>query len=189
MKKNTLLRSAFLVLGSSLLMTACKKDHDHDHNEEEVITTVRLTLTPNGGGNAVTFQYDDPDGPGGNNPTIEPIVLPANRTYNVSVQLLNKTVNPAEDVTLEVAAESGSHRFYYESSPAALITVSNLNLDNGGIPLGITSTWTTGAAATGTMKVTLRHYGGNPPNKEANDPVNSTKSDTDVEVTFPVTIQ
>lgn len=49
---------------------------------------------------------------------------------------------------------------------------------------GITSTWTTGAVATGTLKVTLRHYGGNPPGKAIGDDVNSPKSSTDIEVTF-----
>jgi hypothetical protein len=67
--------------------------------------------------------------------------------------------------------------------------VSNLNNDGNGVPLGITSTWTTTAVATGTINVTLRHYPGNPPNKAANDPVNSPKSSTDIEVSFNTRIQ
>jgi hypothetical protein len=83
-----------------------------------------------------------------------------------------------------VEEENTAHRFYYEPGAGSNITVSNLDNDDDGMPLGITSTWTTGAAATGSIKVTLRHYPGTPPDKQAVDPVNSPKSGTDVEVTF-----
>ena len=191
MMKKQFSRFSLLLLGSAMLtITACEKDdHDHEHNEEEVITTVQLNFVPVGGGNTLTYKFDDPDGDGGAAPTKDQIVLAANKTYNVTLLLLNKTVNPAADITAEIAAEADAHRFYFQPSGGANIAVSNLNNDAGGIPLGITSTWTTTAAASGTMKVTLRHYGGNPPNKEAGDPVNSSKSATDVEVEFNTTVQ
>ncbi|MCA6488025.1 MAG: hypothetical protein IM534_09205, partial [Chitinophagaceae bacterium] len=62
----------FLLL--TTVLVSCKKDA-HEHNDEEVITTLRLTFSPVGGGNNVVFQYDDADGPGGNQPTKEEIVL------------------------------------------------------------------------------------------------------------------
>lgn len=182
----------FAFLASSLMLTACEKDRDkEEENDEEVITTMQLTFVPvpAGSGSTVTYKFDDPDGPGGANPTTDRIVLMANKTYNVTLQLLNKTTNPATDITTEVAAEAQSHRFYYQSSTGNNITVSNLNNDANGVPLGITSTWTTGAAATGTINVTLRHYSGNPPNKATADPVNSTKSSTDITVDFNTTVQ
>jgi hypothetical protein len=188
MKKN-LLKFSLLVFGvSTLVFTSCKKDKEEE-NEEEVITTMQLTFAPVGGGATVTYKFDDPDGPGGAAPTTDQIVLAPNKTYNTTLQLLNKTVNPAEDITSEVAAEPDAHRFYYEPSGGSNITISGLNNDPGGLPLGITSTWTTGAAATGTLKVTLRHYAGNPPNKAANDPVDSPKSSTDIDVTFNTRLQ
>jgi cell division septation protein DedD len=189
MMKRDLLKFSFLLLGSStLLLTACKKDKEEE-NEEEVITTLQLTFVPVGGGATVTYKYDDPDGPGGSNPTTDEIVLQPNKTYGVAVQLLNKTVNPAENITEEVEDEADAHRFYYEPSAGSNITVSNFNNDINGVPVGITSTWTTGAAATGTVKITLRHYAGNPPNKAAADPVNSPKSATDIEVSFNTKLQ
>jgi hypothetical protein len=189
MKKELLKFSLLLFGASSLLLSSCKKDNDEEENEEEVITTMQLTFVPVGGGTTVMYKFDDPDGPGGANPTQDEIVLQPNKSYTVAVQLLNKTVNPAEDITAEVAAEADAHRFYYEPSAGSNITVSNLNNDGNGIPLGISSTWTTGAAATGTIKITLRHYPGNPPNKAANDLVNSSKSATDIEVNFNSKLQ
>jgi hypothetical protein len=190
MKKEILKFGLSLFAASALLLTSCEKDNEGgEGNDEEVITTVQMTFIPVGGGNTVTYKFDDPDGPGGGNPSKDEIVLMPNKTYGVTVQLLNKTVSPAADITTEVAAEADAHRFYYEPSGGSNITVAGLNNDGNGIPLGITSTWTTGAAATGTIKVTLRHYPGNPPNKAAGDLVNSSKSSTDVEVEFNTRLQ
>ena len=188
--KKQLLNFSLLLFGASLLtLTACEKETTGEDNDEEVITTMQLLFVPQGSGTTVTYKFDDPDGPGGNPPTKDQIVLAPNKTYNVTVQLLNKTVTPAVDITTEVAGEPGAHRFYYEPAAASNITVSGLNNDPAGIPLGITSVWATGAAATGTLKVTLRHYPGNPPNKAIADPVNSSKSSTDIEVEFATRIQ
>lgn len=174
----------------TVLLAACKKDDvDVEDNEEEVITTMKLTFTPVGGGTAVTAQFKDPDGPGGTPPTQDEILLAPSTTYNVSLQLLNETQNPAEDVTLEVVEEAIAHRFYYEPDAGSNITVSGLNNDENGVALGTTSSWVTGAAANGSIRITLRHYPGNPPGKAAADPVNSPKSGTDVEVNFTTKIQ
>lgn len=189
MKKDLLKASFLFFSASALLLTSCKKDNDGEENEEEVITTMQLTFMPVGGGTTVVYKFEDLDGPGGAAPTQDEIVLQASKSYNVTLQLLNKTENPAEDITAEVAAEADAHRFYYEPSSSSNITVTNLNNDGNAVPLGITSTWTTGAAATGTVKVTLRHYAGNPPNKAVNDPVNSPKSSTDIEVSFTARVQ
>jgi FlaG/FlaF family flagellin (archaellin) len=176
----------FVVL--TAVFTSCKKEAD-EPNDEEVITTLRLTFAPVGGGNNLVYQYDDADGPGGNQPTKEEIVLQPNKSYNVSLQLLNKTVTPAEDKTNEINQEGTSHRFYYEPAAGSNITVSGLDNDANGVALGLSSNWVSGAAATGKIKITLRHYGGNPPGKAANDLVNSTKSSTDLEVEFNTRIQ
>jgi len=181
-------KMALSVLLAGVLLTSCGKD-DPEPNEEEVITTMKLTFVPVGGGTTLTYQFDDPDGPGGVAATQDEIVLAPSKSYGVTLQLLNKTETPAEDITIEVQSESDAHRFYYEPTAASNITVSGLGNDGNGVPLGITSTWATGAVATGKVKVTLRHYPGNPPGKVAGDLVNSTKSSTDIEVDFNTKIQ
>ncbi len=188
--KKQLLNFGLLLFGATALMiSSCKKDNDGEDNEEEVVTTMQLTFVPQGGGTTVTYKFDDPDGPGGTAPTKDQINLVPNKAYGVTIQLLNKTVSPAADITTEIAAEAQAHRFYYQVSAGSNIAISGLNNDAAGVPLGILSVWTTGAAATGTVKVTLRHYQGNPPNKLANDPVDSNKSSTDVEVEFNTRVQ
>jgi hypothetical protein len=186
--KTVFLKMVLGVVISSALVTSCKKDAVED-NEEEVITTMKLSFVPVGGGTTFTYQFDDADGPGGTAPVQDEILLAPSKTYNVTVQLLNKTATPVADITTEVKAESDAHRFYYEPAAGSNITVTGLDNDGNGVPLGITSIWATGAAATGKIKITLRHYPAVPPNKLAADLVNSSKSGTDMEVEFNTKIQ
>ncbi len=187
MKRN-LSYLGFLILVSTLVLVSCKKDKV-EGNDEEVITTLQLTFTPNGGGAPLTFQYDDPDGPGGASPTKDEIVLSPSKTYAVTLTLLNKTANPVDNITTEIEAESDAHRFYFDHTLGGNLLISGLDVDPNGVPLGLSSSWTTAAAATGTTTITLRHYPGNPPNKAIGDLVNSSKSGTDIEVVFNTRIQ
>ncbi len=166
------------------LITSCKKDTD-EPNEEELITTVTLTFTEVGGAGATsTFIFRDLDGDGGAAPTVfNDIVLAPSKTYNMSITLTNEAKSPAEDITAEVGAEAGDHQFYFAPT-GANVTITNLNNDSGGLPLGLTSTWTTGALSNGTVKITLKHK---PGIKAAGDPV--TKGDTDIELNWNVRVQ
>ena len=187
--KKQVMRIALGIIVSSAVFTSCKKDKVEEPNEEEVITTMQLAFVPVGGGATVTYKFDDPDGPGGGVPTQDEIVLAPSKTYNVTMQLLNKTETPVADVTTEIQAEADAHRFYYEPTAGSNITVSGLDNDGDGMPLGINSTWLTGAVTTGKIKITLRHYPGTPPGKAIGDLVNSSKSGTDIEVEFNTKIQ
>ena len=186
MKRNRVFLSALAIL-AVLVVSSCKKDKV-EGNDEEVITTLQVTLTPSGGGAPLTYTYDDPDGPGGTAPTIQEIVLAPATTYAVSLTLLNKTVTPPDNITTEISAEAEAHRFYY-SVTGGNILISGLDDDANGVPLGLTSSWTTTTAGTGKVKITLRHYPGTPPNKEVADPVTSAKSGTDIEVEFNTKVQ
>lgn len=170
-----------------LVFAACKKEKG-ETNEEELITTMIISAAPQAGGPVLEFRYQDLDGPGGNPATIDHISLESSAVYDVTLTLLNETLNPAEDITEEVEEEGHAHRFYYQVAGGANLTISNLNSDIDGVPLGTTSTWTTGTASTGTVTITLRHYPGNPPDKQTPDPVNSPKSATDIVVDFPLTV-
>lgn len=186
--KSRILQATFILLIFSLVITACKKDMG-ESNDEELITTMILTCTPQGGGAPIEYEFTDLDGAGGNEPIVDLIVLEANKTYDVAITLLNESVSPAEDITEEVEEEADAHRFYYEPTVNSTITVSNLNTDGDGVPLGTTCTWTTGAAGTSGITVVLRHYPGNPPDKQIPDPSNSPKSSTDITVSFGTKVE
>lgn len=172
---------------SVFVTSSCKKDK-HEHNDEEVLTTLVVKLTPVGGGSALQFQYDDPDGPGGQAPTKQTIALASNKVYDVQLQVLNKTKNPVEDVTPEIVAEGTSHRFYYQLVTGTNIGFSNFNQDANGVSLGTTSRWNVGSAGNGKLNIVLRHYSNSPANKAESDLVNSAKSSSDMDVEFDYTV-
>ncbi len=173
------------VLTVSVVAFSCKKDDNNTPlNEEELITTLRLNLKESGSTTTQVFEFKDPDGEGGNAPTrFDPIVLVTGKTYTCDIEVLDESVTPAENITAEILAEANDHQFYFE--PVGVnINITNLNNDSRGLPVGLNSAWTTGAVSSGTLKVTLKHK---PGNKAAGDP--TSKGETDIEVTFPTSIQ
>jgi hypothetical protein len=182
--KHVLKISFFLVAGS-LLFSSCRKKSDDDDNEVELITTVNLTFTPVAGGSSRIFTFRDIDGEGGAAPTIfQDISLAPNTAYNMSLELLDETKTPPDNITEEVKKEDNEHQFYFVPAGGAAITISNLNADRNGLPLGVTSTWTTGAVSNGTVRIVLKHK---PGNKNAGDAI--TVGDTDIDLAWPARIQ
>lgn len=170
-----------------LAFSACEKE-PVIVNEEEVVTTLNYTLTPDGGGTAITLSFVDLDGDGGNAPTITGGTLAANQTYQGRMELLNALETPAEDITAEIEAEDEDHQFFFQSTVPNL-TVDYTDQDADGNPVGLSSTVSTGAAASGTLTVILRHE----PNKSgtgvAGGDITNAGGETDIEVTFPIDVQ
>jgi hypothetical protein len=180
--------STFVV--TTLLLNSCSDDPE-PANEEEVITTLTVTLMPVGGGTTVTMKFYDEDGDGPIDPvyTYTPAtpagtsaVLAANKAYTATLELLNETETPAGNITEEIEEEAEDHIFCFTVTSANL-TVTNRNLDGNALPVGLTSTWTTTTANTGTVNIVLRHQ---PGVKDGNCP---GPGDTDIDVTFNVAIQ
>ncbi|MDZ7846152.1 MAG: hypothetical protein U5L96_05000 [Owenweeksia sp.] len=92
---------------SALLYSGCKEEDNTPEpvNEEELITTVRLSFIPQGGGSTAVFQFVDLDGDGGSDPVITNDTLQDSTNYTLSIEFLNESVNPAEDITAEVVEE------------------------------------------------------------------------------------
>ncbi len=174
-----------LIFAVVFLASACNNDEDPvPKNEEELITTVRLTFAPQGGGSTVTATYRDLDGDGGAVPTLTGAQLAANKVYNMTVAVLDETKNPVADITLEVKEEADEHQFFYVPSSGLNMTVIYTDQDSKNLPLGITTRATTASASSGTLRVVLKHL---PGVKSANSTI--ATGETDVEVSFPITIQ
>ena len=179
----------FLTLGA-LIFTSCSNDDDNPDpvHEEEVITTLIITLTPEGGGTEVTLESRDLDGYGPDEPviTITGNII-SNTTYNGSVELLNETENPAEDITEEIEEEAEEHQFFY-SLTGELGTITYADTDSNGHPVGLLFTWETADAAGGNLTVTLRHE----PNKEGEGVsagnITNAGGETDIVQTFSISV-
>jgi hypothetical protein len=188
-------------------------DHDHDHNESEVITTVRLTFTPEGGGTPVVAAFTDPDGDGGMSGSSDPITLVSGTTYALSVEFLSELEDPAEDITAEIEEESEEHQVFVfgnavegPATPANASAVlehayADVERDYGGtvgddLPVGLANEIVARAAGSGRLTVMLRHL------PELNDQPQKVAGlaerlaggeplpgDVDTEVEFEVTVQ
>ena len=122
---------AALLLAAPLFATSCKDDKEDPQpdDENELITTVRYTLTPVGGGAAVTAESKDLDGDGGNAPVTSTLTLAANTTYTGTITFLDESKSPAEDITAEVSAESDEHLVVYTPAPANLVSITRTDRD------------------------------------------------------------
>lgn len=177
----------FALILAAVSVSSCKKENQPvEENDNELITTIEMEFRERGSDDRQTFRWEDTDGAGGEVPVIDSILLDENTVYDVKLTLWNKAVTPAENITEEVQGESENHRFYYEVPAGLGITIDGLDNDVNGLPLGVSSVWTTTTETGGTLTLVLRHY----PNggKELSDPVNSTKSTTDAGAVFTVKV-
>lgn len=185
MKRNKIAFAGVLLL---LVFAACKKEKNPITNppapvaEEELITTLKLTFVDSSGIHPnVVAMFQDIDGPGGNEPTaMDTIRLKANTTYFATIQVLNESINPVEDITTEIWQEKTSHLFCFAATG---VSVSILRTDTDGVyEVGINSKWTTGSSSTGSTMISLKHQ---PGIKNGSCAV----GETDIEVNFPTIIE
>lgn len=177
--KNTATTVAIITIAFA---TACKKKVVEATNQEELITTILLNFS--NADTTFTVKYEDLDGAGGNAPTIGAIGLKANKTYNVSLVITDASKTPAVNISDEVKTEGTDHQFFYTINTAN-VSVKTTDVDANNKPLGLTSTWVTSTANTGSITLTLKHQ----PNIKPAAPGNINVGDTDIEATFSVTIK
>lgn len=182
-------KTGLLVL-TSAFFAACSSDDDSIPeiiNEEELITTMKVSLVPENGGETLVLNFQDLDGDGSNEPIIDSEILAANTVYSGTILLLNETTDPAENITLEVAEEGEAHQFFY-SNNAGMIT-NYTDEDSNGNPIGINFSLETSAATSGSLTIILRHE----PNKSAEGVIDgnieNAGGETDILVTFPISVE
>lgn len=185
MKKQVKLYAVFAL--SAMVLTAtlssCKPDdHDHDH-EHDAITKIQLVVVDSAtNAPAGTFTWSDPDGIGGNNPTqIDTVKLSANKTYFTDLMVYALHDNHEDNITAEILEEKNDHLFVFKNITGNL-SVAVMDKDDNNFPIGLKSRWVTGAASVGSVNIVLRHQPGVKDGTE-------TPGDTDVDITFPVSIQ
>lgn len=172
-----------ILFASLMFFQSCDKNDPMPVNEEEVITTLTMTLTPDGGGMPVLLKFFDEDGENGSTPPVNTVSGPltASTTYSGKIQLLNETEDPAEDITIEVQEESNDHLFCFMTT--GNITTAYEDQDDNGFPVGITTSWLTGERGNADITITLRHQSG------TKTGVCPGPGESDVEVSFDLIIQ
>ena len=182
-----------LLIAGMLAFSSCRKDKIEDPvpptvNEEELITTLNLHFHSAGGVEHKHFEFQDLDGAGGAPPLIEADTLSADSVYEVHLQLLNESVSPVVDISVEIQAEAEDHQFFFQASGADIVFTYG-DVDANGNPVGLESIWAVGASGSGSLTVTLRHQ----PDKSATGvnagDITNAGGETDIEVTFPLVVE
>jgi hypothetical protein len=187
-----------LAAAASLLLAAACSDDPAEPipggGDPENISRVTVTLTPAGGGSAITSEIVDPDGTTLPNPpgaASAPLALHKGVTYHGMIELLND-IDPSNviDITAEVEEEANFHRFFYAPSCTGVtVPESSLDLDTQtptAYPVGLHfDVVVDGAAATQascTFNIELHHF-------EA-DKGDGTGAvfDTDLDIDFPASV-
>lgn len=183
------------VLGVAIA-ASCKDDPAapiEGAGDPENIVRVTATLTPVGGGAALTSVLVDPDGTSLPQPVGAAqgtLALTKGKTYNGTMALLNDLdPNNVVDIAAEVRNEANFHRFFYTFTCGGVnVPVSSLDLDTQvpPQPVGLKFQVVVDATAASTtsckMHVELHHF-----ESAKGDGLGST-FDTDLSVDFPVTI-
>jgi len=186
---NHIIKTALAFSLMALIAVGCNDNPssvEEGPGEEELITQVNLSLDGDDGSTA-TVSWTDEDGPGGNDPVIGTLQLQAGTTYAGTIELLNTTEDPAEDISQEVREEDDEHQFFYmlSGSGSGRVTIEYADQDENGLPVGLeyTVTVSDGSAETATLNVVLSHY--------VDAPKNGTdrSNDTDIDINIPVDIQ
>jgi hypothetical protein len=189
------LKITVLAIIAIISFESCSKDEvtkkPDPVNEEELITTVTAIFTPVGGGTAVTLKSKDLDGDGPNAPEVTvSSSFALNKTYNGEVTILDESKTPAGNITAEVQTEAVDHQLFYQktgSLPAFEYTPAAdapTNYDSNGKPLGLKTRLITTTAATGTLKITLRHLLNKSGANVSGGDITNAAGATDFEVTF-----
>ena len=174
---------------SAISFSSCSLDDENPQliNEEEIITTIIATFT--NGENVVTMTSYDEDGDG----PVAPVVsvngnFTAGETYSGTIQFVNQSVLPEQEITEEVEAEGDEHQIFFQHN--GLGTFSYADEDVNGNPIGLNFSFTASSTpTTGNLTITLIHE----PDKFAEGvsggiPTHAGGS-TDAEVIFPVVVE
>lgn len=185
------------LLSGIVLLSGCDKDPEPENIPEEITRVILIFTAP--GAAAIVVEATDPDLSGPQNMEIGSIVLNANTDYTLTIEMFNgfyEVGEPEYNITEEVEEEGDEHQLFFSwssgvfTSPTgtgnigAAGTVNYTDEDANGLPIGLSTTWTTGTATSGkTFRVVLKHQ---PDIKSAAS--TSANGESDLDIIFPISI-
>jgi hypothetical protein len=199
------LKNLFIVVLLFVFISACQDNDPKKEDVPEMITKVTLTFTADG--QQVVVTATDPDGDGVQNIQMDgPINLKKSTGYLMTIGLINGLAQPGDaayNVSAEVKTEGDEHMFFFSwNNDAFTNPAGNGNIDSrndainysggddskdvNGLPLGLTTTWTTTdvAVSGSSFRVLLKHQ---PGLKSATS--SSSDGETDLDLAFTLNVQ
>jgi hypothetical protein len=196
----------FIVTASFSFLSGCDSEDPQKEDVPELITKVTLTFVPTTGA-PVIATATDPDGEGVQNiKTDGPITLSKSTTYVLMIHLINGLAQPTDegyDITKEVENEGDEHMLFFGwTGDAFADPAGNGNIDAraeivnytgganskdaNGLPLGLTTTWTSASIAktSASFRIVLKHQPGLKTSTSTSD-----DGETDLDITFQLAVQ
>tara|TARA_Y100001980_G_scaffold9813_1_gene2607 strand:+ start:759 stop:1325 length:567 start_codon:yes stop_codon:yes gene_type:complete len=175
------LKILFTLLSSTVIYSCSKSDDEPEEvNEQEVINRVSIVLAE--GSNSQTITWNE-----GSTPPA--IILDVDKVYTASIYFYDASdPTDVEDITEEVIEEADEHFVLWEIAGLSDITITSASNDvsgSDGIGINLVTDWSTGGAESGNIKVTLIHE----PTTKSGTNRASFGGETDIELTFPTTVQ
>ncbi|MAR43524.1 MAG: hypothetical protein CMC48_05470 [Flavobacteriaceae bacterium] len=175
------LKIFFTLLASTVIYSCSKSDDEPEEvNEQEVINRVSIVLSE--GSNSQTVTWNE-----GSTPPA--ITLDVDKVYTASIYFYDASdPTDVEDITLEIIEEVDEHYCLWEIAGLSNLTITSASTDyagSDGIPINLVTDWSTGGAESGNIKVTLIHE----PTTKSGTNRASFGGETDIELTFPTTVQ
>jgi len=152
------------------IFSGCKRDKDIDCPEgyiqvgdecvpgQKVITTLILEFTEDSSGIHTSFSFQDIDGPGGDSPVVDTVILEEQKTYHLSIDLWDDSRSPAVHITPLIIQEV--HQFFFSVSDNNHISIEYNDEDENGLPVGFENICTTGINGNGSLNILLMHQTG-----------------------------
>ena len=190
------LLAGFLLLG--VTFSGCDDDDEPPiENPEETITNVTLTFTPDGSQAPIVATATDPDNDGPQDLQVDgDITLNAGTNYTLTIELYDDISD--EDVTEEIEKEDAEHMFFFAFSDELIDSpqgdgnvdsrsdpMNYEDKDDNDLPVGLTTSWTTGDVGTGNFRVILKHQ----PNNIKTATSGANDGESDIDITWDLSVQ
>lgn len=190
MNKKSILSCSIIIAIIAIFAVSCNKEQAvaPPNPDNEFITTVELVAT--NASDATDVQTAkwvklNPNDTSAPNLTQAFLNLKANAVYNVAVKFLDETKTPVSDITSEILARENYHIICFGVASALNLTVKRTDHDTNtptAFEVGLQDAFTTTAASSGNLEVTLHHQ----PNVKNGD---CAPGSIDADVNFTINIK
>ncbi len=183
-----------LLLGLTTLanINGCKDKNvtaPPDNTTTKTITTIKIVLTDEiDPADVVNAVYKDIDGPGGNAPEIDTLMLRQGATYEGNIQLFDERYSPTVELTdtIENAANTYQYFYYPQGNLVDYITITKQNIDTNNPPISFGSRFVLAVkavgAAEGKLQIVLSRY-------NIGDKTLSPSGTSEFDIVFPVKVR
>lgn len=184
-------KTFYFLLLFVLGLSACKKEEKEVSPpvpSNELLTTARLTLISADHQDTVVAIWRDvtPEDATSPDTSLALLNLKIHTHYSASLELLDETKSPVEEITSEIQERGNYHRiFYFPSaglSPELAWNVNDLDTNNPPLAIGLTADVSCDSVSSGYLNVILKHQ----PNVKDGT---FAPGSTDMDVNFRVLIQ